>query len=259
MAADRLPVVTPDCSYEEPGLSLDAFERLILVRAWKPYQQKKDRKEFSVHRGLLSHHSVVFRETLQRTPRKNILELPGEDPDIVGSVVYWMYTGKLSQAALDAQGKIPLTLEQLCQVFSFGEKNGIPELRNIAITIFFQKSVQDSISPDTLMRWIYANTLPGSALRRYLVDYMVERCNFLNVENVWQGIAPAAFLLDILARLRMLQKPPSAQPPTRDEWLADKKRVFCERYHDHTPVALPPNEGPVIVDLMDAGLSDDEE
>jgi hypothetical protein len=67
--------------------------------------------------------------------------------------------------------------QSLAELWVLGDKLGIPKLQNLTIEIMWKiKGVTNRI-PTQSFKYIYKNTCPASALRRYVVDSCAFRLN----------------------------------------------------------------------------------
>jgi hypothetical protein len=191
---------------------------------------------FYIHEGLLRHYSSYFHAALKPEwqanndgPTKGIT-LDQDDPAVFQAFFNWLYTGAL-YSILNADNSIPLPPHLICAVFVFGDFRGIPELCNAAINTLLQASIQDWAFASKCLNYIYANTLPGSKLRKLMVDDAVSTCDFedlLGGAHAHLDEYPKEFLAEVLiqggARGEVGRMGKGYVP-----WV---KGRLCE-YHDH--------------------------
>ena len=101
------------------------------------------------------------------------------------------------------------------------------------------------VFPTKDCRYAYENTLPGSALRKFLVDDAVENFRFTDLSDPKKRAPefanyPKHFLGDVVAGFMALGSrpiPSSAgygnMPAGQDNWGKYIKPLVCSRYHDH--------------------------
>lgn len=207
-----------------------SFDDLVTVRVGRAPHIK----EYSIHQGLLAHHSTVFTSMLLGTARtrSKTLALLDVDPTVFETVKYWLYTSKFWAPGATADGKIPFDDGAILQLYFFANDNGMQQLQNAAMTLFFQKNVQDWAVAITQARAVYVRTRPDSPLRRFLVDIVAETWGFKTLKED-QAKLPKDFLVDVLVKLRDAKRAPGTASH-KQTWIAGMNRDFCERYHVHT-------------------------
>jgi hypothetical protein len=81
----------------------------------------------------------------------------------------------------------------------FGDKYLMPSLQNKAMSVLIEKIGLTSFVPTACLELVYDSTLPGSALRKFLVDTSAYECDPIEVVdddkvNFW----PREALVDLL-------------------------------------------------------------
>jgi hypothetical protein len=157
---------------------------------------------FHLHEGLLRHYSSYFHAALkpewQASSPPKAITLDLDDPKGFQAFFNWLYTGAL-YSTLNSNGSVPLRPVQICQIYVFGDARGIPELCNAAVNTLLQVSIQDWTFESPCLNYIYANTLPGSKLRKLMVDDAVGTYDFANLlDGAQLDKYPKDFLAEVL-------------------------------------------------------------
>ncbi|KAI4661782.1 uncharacterized protein J4E78_004572 [Alternaria triticimaculans] len=221
--------------------SPDHYGSIVKVTVGK----QDDRREFHVYSGLLAHYSSYFKAALKscwRTPET--VNLEDDNPEVFLAFFSWIYTGKL-YSALDASGKVPLSMKLIFEIYVFGDARGAPELCNTAIDLLIQNMQQKWMFPNHELDYVYENTLQESALRRALLDFAVDNYRFVELVDPIQRLQelakyPKEFLGDMLMALMALGKTPIPSsagygnlPYGKNNWATYIKPQVCSRYHNH--------------------------
>lgn len=188
-----------------------------------------DQREFQVYKGLLTHYSSYFRTALNgkwKEGADKTVRLPEDNPDVFKVFFHWIMTGRLFTTI---NTEIPLTEHLICEIFVFGDARGIPELCNVAIDVFFAKSVQTLNFYMPTLGYIYENTLPGSALRRFVVNFAVMN---LECKDLVLETNPREFLADLIMESAKMEKVPGS-PGNFHTYTHRMKGELCQ-YHDHS-------------------------
>ena len=109
--------------------------------------------------------------------------LDDERVEIFDTIVYWTYTNRFWPPGASNDGKIPLSWDTLQELFYFAVRKGIQDLQNSAMTLFFQKSVQEWSFIVAFAVPIYNHTAAKSPLRRFIVNYTAETWGFSALEK----------------------------------------------------------------------------
>ncbi|KAI4647966.1 hypothetical protein J4E93_004377 [Alternaria ventricosa] len=233
----------PKCSKATPSPNPDEYGDMITIVVGSAENVRK----FYTYQGLLAHYSTYFKAALKDDWKEGTLKtvnLKDDNPEVFKAFFHWIYTGKL-YFALDASGKIPLSEQLICEIYVFGDARGSTNLYNAAIDLLLQKTHQEWKVPLDQIPYVYENTLPGSALRKYLVDDVVETYRFRRLADPTQRETelpryPQEFLAEIVVAFMALgSKPiPSSagygnMPIGQDNWAKYIKPLLCSRYHNH--------------------------
>ncbi|KAI4852460.1 hypothetical protein E4T44_01472 [Aureobasidium sp. EXF-8845] len=100
----------------------------------------------------------------EATNRK--ISLEDERIDVFSIVNQFVYTRELSDL-VDTN----LKWETLIRVWIFGDKYLMPSLQNKVMSVLIAKNAKTNVVPTLCVKFIYANTVPGSPLRRFMVDF----------------------------------------------------------------------------------------
>jgi hypothetical protein len=206
----------------------------------------RSQRTFYVYKRLLTHYSIYFRTALkdcwlEGTTKKVILS--DEIPEVFQAFFTWLYAGRL-YSSLDVAGKIPFTVQLICQIFVFGDARGAPEFCNAAINLLYQKLQQDWAFPVFDLDCVYENTQSNSSLRRLLVNFAVEAFRFESIKDPMDRSLdhyPKEFLADVITAFMTLEKKPipsiAGYPTggvTKVNWTSYTKGSVCQKYHDHS-------------------------
>ena len=190
-----------------------------------------NQQRFGVFKARISRFSTFFKAAFSgsfKEASSDVVLLPDDDPEIFDIVQVWLNVDWLTQFV---NGKhIDCTSRQLIDVFIFGDKYGMPELRNAAINYLIEWVVKkEGLIPH--FAHAYKQTTADSSLRRLLVDV------FTYLPTRWAEIAREHhdvlsecpdFVIDIATALadRVSRRNlPSAEPPPFFHKPCD--------YHDH--------------------------
>ncbi|KAK3696601.1 hypothetical protein LTR37_017854 [Vermiconidia calcicola] len=126
---------------------------------------------FRLHKGLLSFYSGYFAKALNGSfveSRTGAITMTTEDPETFKLFQYWLYNRQFySDKAHEVENTLWSTIIKL---WIFGDAHEIPLLQNAALDLFREKIVQKWLVPTSEIRNIYNNTLPGSLLRKFMVE-----------------------------------------------------------------------------------------
>ncbi|EGP88769.1 uncharacterized protein MYCGRDRAFT_38100, partial [Zymoseptoria tritici IPO323] len=128
---------------------------------------KNNRSTFRVHKNVLCHYSGYFTGALngkfiEATTKR--IDLAAEDPGIFTIFVYWLYRGCIPPPG---EG---LDYTTLCKLWVFGDARSVPLLQNAAMALLIRRAATTRSAPSNSVDYIYSNTMPGSPLRRVLID-----------------------------------------------------------------------------------------
>lgn len=126
------------------------------------------KRTWNLHKTLLSHHSELLEDELERKKDGDKLELPDHDPAGFELFVKWLYQGKLDDVA-----EISGQLQQYeyavsChKLYLLCERFGIEQLKNIAMDQYRRGLNMSELVPDpNEIDEIYRQSPPGSPWRK---------------------------------------------------------------------------------------------
>ncbi|KAK5127924.1 hypothetical protein LTR85_005041 [Meristemomyces frigidus] len=144
----------------------DMFDEIIQVMVEKA---PAPTRMFSVHAQVAAFYSDYFKAAINgdlKEGKSSIIELPTEDVQVFEHFVGWLYTRVLPKGS--AENDAPF--RALFELWAFGDRRQIPLLMNATINTIRDEVVRTWKVPTGELHWLYQNTVPGSALRRFVVD-----------------------------------------------------------------------------------------
>ncbi|KAH0161675.1 hypothetical protein KCU67_g6240, partial [Aureobasidium melanogenum] len=166
-----------------------------------------EKKAFHIHKDLLTYYSDYFRGAFNGSfveATKGKISLVDEHVDVFDVVNQFVYTRQLSDGADSAMG-----WELLIRVWIFGDKYLMPCLQNKAMNALIQKNRDAKFIPTLQLKIIYDNTLPGSPLRKFVLDLVTYKVSDMdasmqknNKDNRW----PYEALVDLVKALGAKKK-----------------------------------------------------
>jgi hypothetical protein len=142
---------------------------------------------------------------------------------------------------LNTSAAIPLSVRLICEIYVFGDARGVPGLCNAAIDLLLQNFHREWKVPLAEVRYVYDNTLHGSALRKIFVDICVETFRFEKLSDPDQRELELetyckAFFADVVVEFMALGSTPIPSNSTNKmKWANSMKDKLCPKYHDHSP------------------------
>lgn len=109
-------------------------------------------------------------------------------------VTSWMYTRTFTGVFGDAEQAKALGFHALARLWIFGDAHILALLQNHAINLIMRKTIDTWTLPIDALTVAYENTLPGSSLRRLLIDLVRRTSSKILNEEQW----PKEALLDLL-------------------------------------------------------------
>ncbi|THY29893.1 hypothetical protein D6D01_03441 [Aureobasidium pullulans] len=136
---------------------------------------------FVVHKDLLCFYSDFFRAAFngsfeEATERK--IKLPDVCIQTFESFQVWLYSRTLlntEDSANESGHATYLTFTALAKLWIFGDKYLIPLLQNNVIDAMHDKNEKETNNPVLVIKMAYTKTLPGSCLRRAVIDILVHK------------------------------------------------------------------------------------
>jgi hypothetical protein len=113
--------------------------------------------------------------------------------DVFSIVNQFVYTRHLS----DKQGS-DVGWEMLVRAWLFGDKYLMPSLQNRAMSILVEKVAKDNLVPTDQLKLIYSNTLPGSPLRKFIVDLAAYRIDMARIDTKYWSYESLADLVRVM-------------------------------------------------------------
>lgn len=134
-------------------------------------------------------HEVFKNRFTQR--RTEPVLLSDADPDTFAEFLAWAYCGEVFK------GQSSVAWIQLCRLWVLADKLGAPKLQNLVIEHCNKRYDLDSGLVDrSAVEFVYNNTLPGSPLRRLVVDIWLQRLKKDHFDFVKKDL-PRLFLEDL--------------------------------------------------------------
>ena len=131
---------------------------------------------WSIHRALLVKHSPFFRAAL--TPASflesttNTVNLPLDDNEAFTLFVQWLYTTDFSPRPTPPGVFSASETFSLGKAYCLGEKLSVPRFKNAVIRhLCGVREPFKTLTPECVA-YVFDNSMPGSALRRMMIDYM---------------------------------------------------------------------------------------
>lgn len=146
--------------------------------------------------------------------------------------VCWIYTGrlkdppKLSDNATAASQYLGFGL--LSKIWVFADMRGVPALGNAAIDMLHERVSACWTTYTQAIHYIYEETMPGSHLRKFLVDSFALTKKLERLEKIDPDQAPGQFLFELFPAF--IRRGENARPLSREAWT---KLNRCQ-WHDHS-------------------------
>lgn len=190
-------------------------------------------KEFHFSKEHLAHFSAWFRSRIEAG--SNTMLVSDYDFMIFAAFSQWIQSGELYSTPT-AEGKIPLSTNEIIQVYVFGEKIQCPELCNDAIELLFRKTLQcwEDRGDEDLMKHvedINNSTVPGSPLRMFVVDHAVQAVVWYNHKDKVKKW-PKAFMADSLMKFTDMTRAPVQFNYRR--YVDQTRTQLCTHWHHHS-------------------------
>lgn len=187
-------------------------------------------EEFHVHSALLCESSMFFKGALDGSFKKTESQevtLKDADTDTFQLVVHWLYHGLLERLADDGTFTI-IRQRESAKVWVFGDKYGMRDLRNCAITAYHQNNsrYRTHIPVET---FVYEHCLVDSTMRKVVVHGDLLLKNDIDSKS-WsrEGLAtlPQEFLMDLIIVMGMYK---NRRKMSQKEW----GKIDVCRFHEH--------------------------
>ncbi len=160
----------------------------------------ENRKTYKVHKKFLIDRSQFFKVALTGhfiEAEMQSIDLEDIDHQVFDVFVQWVYTSDIQKQG----GKLPRG-DLLIKLWVLADRLIAPKLQNMAICAIEHKAMnEDQVVRTDQLQYIYENTVPGSQLRRLIVD----QCSNLHHESFVIGCSvqdyPKDMLLDLITAL----------------------------------------------------------
>ncbi len=129
----------------------------------------KAKRQWSLHRNLLSYHSSWFQEQIKQEVKEKggKVDLFDDDPRAFELLVKWLYQGKIedvSTMSVDKKWDYAYACQQL---YVLCDKINLPQLKNVAMDQFRKGCYEAGLVPGAEeMKPIYEKTSPSSPFRK---------------------------------------------------------------------------------------------
>ncbi|KAL8797908.1 MAG: hypothetical protein Q9182_007124, partial [Xanthomendoza sp. 2 TL-2023] len=160
-----------------------------------------------VHKGLLCHHSPVFRAMLDHDwmeTHGSTIALKDEDHETFRRFIVWLYYGTVIDQDEDLS---TIPVEELIDCYFLADRRDVPAMQNHIIDTLIQNMRATDTLFCRLQRRIWENTPQQSLLRNLTVDSLVFRGDIVGVledENE-NDEYDKSFIVDVLiAKLKNL-------------------------------------------------------
>ncbi|KAF2214130.1 hypothetical protein CERZMDRAFT_8286, partial [Cercospora zeae-maydis SCOH1-5] len=136
----------------------------------------RNAKTFTVHKEVLTFYSGYF-EAAFRDGTVFREAKTGVSP-IFEQFVHWIYSRRIDCGS-DAE---PFHI--LCRLWVLADRREVPLLMNECINTMRDKSSELWMAPAICLPYIYKNTMPGSAMRRLLIQLIARTSTSLLLERI---------------------------------------------------------------------------
>lgn len=131
---------------------------------------QNDVKQIVIHKSLACHHSPVFKAAFEGPwieGQNQRMDLKETTADVVTLLIRWLYSNEL-ECEENRGSTDPSTLISL---WLLADRLFIPDLQNEAIVYIAERLAGHNLVSTSSL--VYDNSLPGSPLRRIMVDHVV--------------------------------------------------------------------------------------
>lgn len=129
------------------------------------------------------------------------LRFPDFDLIIFDTIVYWMYTGRFWDPMASKDGKIPLSMDHVLEVYFCAVAEGFKLLACDALDLVYHLTVQEWKPLVSAAKTIYDSACAEGPIKRFLLDFAMNVWGF-DLESHIGTDFPAAFLEDGLKMLK---------------------------------------------------------
>lgn len=209
------------------------------------------RRQWSVHRRLLCHHSSYFDD--HASSENDSCELPDEHPRGFELLVRWLYQGSIDNVSTLGDENEKYEYAVSChKLWLLCHKFGLPELKDVALEQYRQGLCEAHLVPDAEeINEIYAQSPPGSPFRslmtkiaaRQIMDPEVDK-DAESYRNCFEGNPD--FAVDMVNAIRHMSGGMLFDDPTAQDY-QEKPTQVPAKVHNHrrpTNVGPPPPNTP---------------
>lgn len=141
----------------------------------------------------------------------------------------WLYTRKLKEAqTTDCMKDVYPSPLKLYQLWVFADFRGITELKNKTIDVLHEYCVAGWTISAPNTKYVYANTIPGSALRQILILWIVQTTSLESFQaEQYRKYHTIDLLHDVLPKL-------ACRKPEDKKNRAQMTMVDRCQWHDHS-------------------------
>lgn len=198
-----------------------------------------EKTPFDVHRDLLCHYSSYFRGALTgdfKEAKELRIVLDEEIPQVIELFVRFCYTQTLydpqeikrRSEEWDERTDVSLPQSMLVNLWTFGDRRGVPALQNMSIDAFHRHMCQSRSLDRRVISPIYADTTRGAKLRDLIVERFATVGREVQTEDEFAVVTD--FLIEVIKRYHELR--PIGAFDRREWW---KNLDLC-RFHIHQGV-----------------------
>lgn len=186
---------------------------------------------FHVHKALLSSKSKYFKAAFEgsfKEASEKKIRLRDEDPELFPHYILWVYNYAVELPGPDDEADF--AMGEWCHLCVLAEKLGSEALQNLVMDKLCQHTANgmDRVVTAKTINFVWGATLPGSGLRKILVDLVAWQCYSDHQPDLVD--ATPEYLCDVLEvctrrlprRLRDEVAPFDESTPKR-----------CRNYHSH--------------------------
>ncbi|RDW92786.1 BTB/POZ domain-containing protein [Aspergillus mulundensis] len=192
----------------------------------------KEEKSFFVHDNLLRRSSAFFEKALDGPwieATQRTVKLPEDNPEIFAiyaHYAHWLYSDNLAIVDNTSRESSLGDFFELTDCYVFGNKVLCPGFQNAVIDAYvmnwYNSSCRLLFRPgEEIVKRIYGNTAPGSALRRIVIDLYNRYGDKKWLDHWNEHEIPQEFAVDILRELL----------PAREKRYSDHGPLKASDYH----------------------------
>ena len=162
-----------------------------------------EEQSFTIHQDLICAKSKFFKaacSTRWRSGNERAVRLPDADPSIFKAYSNWIYSGGLPKDTCTSERSDDDKAAEtalLVELYILGDKLDDIEMRNaIKRQLLNTMRRQSTLTDSKPIRRIYESTLPGSLMRKMMVDVTLKRqvpSNFAEIISMY----PLEFVQDV--------------------------------------------------------------